>query len=388
MREAWGPGAQARRGSATSSAGRRPSADGEEEEEEVSDEGADEGENEPVYVTEAHRAWECHYLRRLAKRIHRFACRELDSSEEALFMLFTQHDEDLNGVVSGDEVQKLMDTIEQNVPPTSSAASRPPVRRDGTVHFVDMLQWYSGESGGQFKETTAGFSLTSLTVGVLGSGMVYDDARIDKLGFEELRRNVVGYKRLWWQLRTLKEERLLAEPQAVESRTGTEEAMPRYYEVLEKEFEGDSAGLFELFSEADVNNNMLLEAEEVEGLLCLLDKDATEDDVTRYMNEINLSDGPLSFTSFVDWWDQAVTVQNSLVAEKGLAFMAGMRAAFASSKVSSFWSETAVKRRWVEAKKAGHLQALREAYCQTLRELREFKMERDLRRAEEECAQL
>ncbi|CAK0807690.1 unnamed protein product, partial [Prorocentrum cordatum] len=145
-------------------------------------------------------------------------------------------------------------------------------------------------------ETTAGFSFTSLTVGVLGSGMVYDDARIDKLGFDELRRNVIGYKRLWWQLRILKEERLLAEPQ---------------------EFEGDAAGLFELFSEADVNNNMLLEAEEVESLLCLLDKDATEDDVARYMNEINLSDGPLSFTSFVDWWDQACSVQNSLVAEKG-----------------------------------------------------------------------
>ncbi|CAJ1333272.1 unnamed protein product [Effrenium voratum] len=100
------------------------------------------------------------------------------------------------------------------------------------------------------------------------------------------------------------------------------------------------------------------------------------------------ADGPLSFSSLIDWWDQARTVPNSLVSEKGSALVASIKGRAYAATVAGLFGDTAVQNRWDQADAAGTLQALRQAYCRTLREVREYKAERDLRRAETECAQL
>ncbi|CAE7710625.1 unnamed protein product, partial [Symbiodinium pilosum] len=64
--------------------------------------------DEAVYLSEAYREWEVHYLRRLAMRIHRLLTLELDRAEEALFAVFVQHDANLDGRVRGEEASKLM----------------------------------------------------------------------------------------------------------------------------------------------------------------------------------------------------------------------------------------------------------------------------------------
>jgi len=53
-------------------------------------------------------------------------------------------------------------------------------------------------------------------------------------------------------------------------------------------------------------------------------------------------------------------------------------------------SETAARRKWREAAAKGteHVEALRDAYIRTLTEVREYKMERDLRAAEVEAAKI
>eukprot|EP00439_Symbiodinium_sp_Y106_P054209 s3096_g7.t1 len=101
-----------------------------------------------------------------------------------------------------------------------------------------------------------------------------------------------------------------------------------------------------------------------------------------------LADGPLSFASLIDWWDQARTVPNSLVSEKGSTLVASIKGRSYAATVAGLFGDTAVQRRWDQADAEGTLQALRQAYCRTWREVREYKAERDLRKAETECAQL
>merc|ERR1712048_774365 len=112
----------------------------------------------------------------------------------------------------------------------------------------------------------------------------------------------------------------------MEDEKGLWDALPAYYAQLAKEFDGDAELLFELFNEVDESGNMLLEEAEVQSMLHLLDPGASEKELKRYISEINLSDGPLNFASLLDWWDQARSVSNSLVAEKGPALIATVKA--------------------------------------------------------------
>lgn len=344
--------------------------------------------NEVVFITEAYKEWEGLYLKRLAKRIHRLVCQELTRSEEALFMLFTTYDENLDGVVRGDEASRLVEAIEEAAPGAADAEDVPLQEQDSSISFVSLLKWYSGDMGDDFKETTARFNLTSLLTGFLGSGMLQNDSRLEALSNTGLRRSIVGYRRLLTQLRQLREERVLAAAREVESSVGLEDAMPEYYKILAQEFDGDAEHLFELFCEADEAGQLQLESQEVETLLRLLDTGATEADLKRYITEINLTDGPLTFASLIDWWDQARSVPNSLVAEKGATLLASVKAQAARRSLGGIFGETAAQRRWAEAKEAGQLQALRQAYCRTYSEVREYKIERDLRNAETDCARL
>eukprot|EP00413_Alexandrium_margalefii_P016820 CAMPEP_0204549340 /NCGR_PEP_ID=MMETSP0661-20131031/24276_1 /ASSEMBLY_ACC=CAM_ASM_000606 /TAXON_ID=109239 /ORGANISM="Alexandrium margalefi, Strain AMGDE01CS-322" /LENGTH=81 /DNA_ID=CAMNT_0051556283 /DNA_START=30 /DNA_END=272 /DNA_ORIENTATION=+ len=81
--------------------------------------------------------------------------------------------------------------------------------------------------------------MTSFFVGLLGSGMVHCDKRLDNMDWAGLRRNVLGYRRLLEQLRQLQLVRALRPAQTLESREGLLAAMPAYYHALSREFEGD-----------------------------------------------------------------------------------------------------------------------------------------------------
>eukprot|EP00438_Fugacium_kawagutii_P004292 Skav233858 [mRNA] locus=scaffold33:46668:56009:- [translate_table: standard] len=84
-------------------------------------------------------------------------------------------------------------------------------------------------------------------------------------------------------------------------------------------------------------------------------------------------------------WDQARTVPNSLVSEKGATLVASIKVGQPGgcggnmclsffchpATVAGMFGDTAVQKRWDQADAAGTLQALRQAYCRTLREARE-----------------
>merc|ERR1719379_2542654 len=86
----------------------------------------------------------------------------------------------------------------------------------------------------------------------------------------------------------------------------------------------------------------------------------------------------------MDWWDQARSVANSLVAEKGMALIASVKARATTAR---FAADSHAKRKFAEAAKKGpaDLEALKEAYIRTINEIREYKMERDFRQAEVEA---
>eukprot|EP00930_Biecheleria_cincta_P057199 TRINITY_DN43173_c0_g1_i1.p1 TRINITY_DN43173_c0_g1~~TRINITY_DN43173_c0_g1_i1.p1 ORF type:complete len:429 (-),score=83.85 TRINITY_DN43173_c0_g1_i1:30-1316(-) len=342
--------------------------------------------DEAVYLSEGHRDWEMHYLRRLGMHIHRMVTAELDRSEEALFMIFVGHDANLDGRVKGEEAKNLLQVIEDYAPGSLDESS--PADTDGTISFVSLLRWYSGSKGGEHRDTSYAFSATSLLTGLLGSGMAGCDARLQALDWMQLRRNIIGYRRLYNQVRSFLEERMLTRVQDFENESGILAAIPEYYKLLGREFEGDAEHLFELFSEVDESNNLLLEFSEVETLLRHLDTGASDEDVRRYITEMALEEGPTSFASLVDWWDQARNVSNSLVAEKGTALIAGIKSRAYSSKMSGLFTETTVQKRWAEAERAGTLENLRDAYCRTIKEYRQYKAERNLQMAESDCAKL
>ncbi|CAE7710612.1 unnamed protein product, partial [Symbiodinium pilosum] len=108
------------------------------------------------------------------------------------------------------------------------------------------------------------------------------------LDWLSLRKNVMGYRRIYSQLRELKEEKMLTAVMERESQNGLLETMPEYYKLLAKEFESDMELLFELFCEVDESNNLLLEEREVEIMLRKMDTAATQEDLRRYVAEINL----------------------------------------------------------------------------------------------------
>jgi len=180
--------------------------------------------DEAVYLTDAHRDWEQIYLIRLAMKIHRMVTAQLSSSEEALFMIFTGYDTNLDGKVKGREARKLLAVIKEFAP--DSIAESSPLRKDGVISFVSLLEWYSGRNGTEHKETSVGFSATALLTGLLGSGMVQCDARIQALDWISLRRNVLGYRRLYHQVRELQEERMIAKMQELESQNGLLDTLP------------------------------------------------------------------------------------------------------------------------------------------------------------------
>eukprot|EP00434_Breviolum_minutum_P001023 symbB.v1.2.000897.t1/scaffold27.1/size414596/5 len=216
-------------------------------------------------------------------RIHRLLAAELDRSEEALFAIFVQYDANLDGRVRGSESKQLLKAIEDVAP--GSLAESSPARKDGNISLVSLLRWYNKHT----HQSSYTFSATTLLTGMLGSGMVGCDARLQGMDYLSLRKNVMGYRRIYSQLRELKEERMLAVVQDQESQNGLLETMPEYYRLLAKEFEGDMELLFELFCEVDESNNLLLEEREVEIMLRLMDTAATPEDLRRYIAEINLA---------------------------------------------------------------------------------------------------
>lgn len=377
-----------------------------------------------VYLTAYHRLWERHYLKRLASKMHRLVCAELDRSEEALLMLYLAHSPSLEGQVHGCEATKLVDSIsrafsggktegakgfftsrENSTGETSADGTQLDEgiakisAPDGSVSFLSMLRWYRN-LGNQRPNlecsvqavlppsSPTGFDVASLFVGVLGSGLLQNDTRLDALDWAALRKNVVRYRRLLLDVKRFQEEMLFAPARELERCDGLEKAMSAYYAVLAREFEGEGEYLFELFCLVDKEEELFLGRTEVKALLRLLDGGASACEIDRYVQEINLDDGPLSFPSLVDWWDQACAVKNSLVSEKGARLRANIKANSAGAQLSGFFVQTAVQRQWSNAITKDRLEVLQTAYLRTVQELREYKMERDLRKAEEQCSML
>jgi len=348
----------------------------------------DDYDNEEVFISNAFQDWECIYLKRLARSIHRLVCSQLEHhTEEALFMLFIRHDQDMDGEIRGQEVTHLLEILgEAGVAEEERKRLQATDSKDGAISFIALLEWYNQNASGTRRDTNAQFNIHSLSVGLLGSGILGCDARLDQLNNIRLRRNIVGYRRLLEQLRQARERKEIQKVNELESKQGLKASMESYYALLKQEFQGDEEHLFEIFSEVDESGNMMLEETEVASLLQLLDKGASDDDVRRYLREINIAeDGPLTFDGFVNWWEEAQNVPTSLIGQKGAGLIAGVRAEALRLKASSLFFETAVQRRWQKADHVNNLPSLRQAYCRTFSE-RKYHIDRQIRKLEEECA--
>eukprot|EP00927_Polykrikos_kofoidii_P011297 TRINITY_DN14780_c0_g1_i1.p1 TRINITY_DN14780_c0_g1~~TRINITY_DN14780_c0_g1_i1.p1 ORF type:complete len:429 (-),score=53.63 TRINITY_DN14780_c0_g1_i1:61-1284(-) len=340
-----------------------------------------------IYFTDCYREWEQVYLRRLAKRIHRLVCSELDSVDESLFMLFLRSDKNLDGKVAGDEAVQLRDAIEEALPGmiSQNKSAGGLCGEAGAISFVSLLNWF--EKSRSLMSSPTVFNISSLTVGLIGSGALESDARLDGLSRQDLQRHIKGYRSILWQVRMRLDEKEVVHARKQELDSGLTVAMQSYYKALTRDFEADSARLFELFSEVDVSGNLRLDVDEVRRFFAMLDPSASAEELSRYTAEVDLSEGPLTFASLLEWWDQARSVPNSLVAEKGVSLSKSVNLR-ASQRTLGGLFESSVQKQWKAAKDKHRLQALRQAYICTLTQVRDYKLDRDLRRAEVECAEL
>eukprot|EP00927_Polykrikos_kofoidii_P011298 TRINITY_DN14780_c0_g2_i1.p1 TRINITY_DN14780_c0_g2~~TRINITY_DN14780_c0_g2_i1.p1 ORF type:complete len:349 (-),score=68.50 TRINITY_DN14780_c0_g2_i1:72-1118(-) len=338
--------------------------------------------DQDIYLTTSHREWERHYLKRIAKRIHRLVCSELDSGEESLFMLFTRFDENLDGMITGDEATKLCDSIEEVAPGAinGNSSERSFLQDDGSIMFISLLDWF--EENSHLVDSSMAFNISSLTVGILGSGVLENDARLDGLSWVGIQQNIHGYRNLLKQVRKRHDDKVLMIAHENEKESGLIAAMPSYYDALTRSLDGDKLHLLELFSEVDVSCNMLLEEDEITNFIRLLDQWATPQEVARYTAEMNMSEKTLTFALILDWWDQARSVPNSLVSEKGASLIATVSLRASQRRVGSLFFERSVQKQWRVADESGRLGVLRDAYVRTLAEMREYWFFRDLRRAE------
>jgi len=295
------------------------------------------------------------------------------------------YDRNLDGIATGAEAAELLKAIEKAMPGATSDSDSP-MARDGSISLISLLRWFTVKE--KANATAWSFSIAAVPVSVVGSGTLSSDSRFDQLSWQELRSTYVGYREVFKQVMDFKDELTLTSLGKAESTTRLIDVMPMYYDILAKQFEGDTEHLFELFNEVDINGNMALEQEDVEKLLSLVDPTATDEDMSRYVNEINLMDGPLSFVALLDWWDQARIVTNSLIAEKGATLVARLNADAMKRRVNNLFGESNIRAQWRRAQEENRLEELRDSYIQTFKELREYKLERDLRTAERECAEL
>ena len=85
------------------------------------------------------------------------------------------------------------------------------------------------------------------------------------------------------------------------------------HRLLQKEFEAEAEVLYETFCEADERFKGFLKGSEQRYLMQLIDPDASEEDVSTYVQEINADASGLGFLDLLDWWEQAKEVPQSLV---------------------------------------------------------------------------
>jgi hypothetical protein len=210
------------------------------------------GFQEPLLLTAAYAEWEKEYLVRVAQQIHRLVCAELDRREEALFMLFTQYDENLDGRISQGEIWALIKQVcsTESHKEADEIVAQLDVDGDGYISFLELLRWWNSEDEHDNALSGTRFGIVAAVVGLVGSGYLQTDDRIRSLDTEMLRRNIVGYKKILRQIadhkvsvklekvRQMEEDECLSAPQAIS----------RYHDLLFEDLDGDCALLFYLLT--------------------------------------------------------------------------------------------------------------------------------------------
>jgi len=347
--------------------------------------------DEPLFLTSSHELWAREYYIRFTRRIHQLILDSLEDKEQNLFSYYLLHDVDLNGALEKDEVQDMVAAMSRSKLNSRSVVDfmrTVDANGDGVITFMELLKHWSTHSLAEAALTCRGRNF----YGALNTGLPDDweeqvEERIRRLEPKAVREGASQYK---LTLRYVTEWGIINKLQDVFTFEGVEGLVPKtmqqYHDLLTSEFEGEMDLLFNLFMSVDTSGNMSLEDDEIQQLILLLDPTATGRDIDRYVDEINPEDGVLSFVSLVDWWEQAKSVPNSLVAERGVTFLLNMKARNASNAVLSYFGESDLAKQWklLARNEPKKLRTLRENYQQTFVELRRYKLSKRLREIEEE----
>eukprot|EP00929_Paragymnodinium_shiwhaense_P028824 TRINITY_DN16637_c0_g1_i2.p1 TRINITY_DN16637_c0_g1~~TRINITY_DN16637_c0_g1_i2.p1 ORF type:complete len:328 (-),score=78.62 TRINITY_DN16637_c0_g1_i2:403-1386(-) len=323
-------------------------------------------------------SWEKEYLKRLGKAIHRLVCAELDSFEESLFILFVRFDTNLDGHIAGSEVPRFLEALEKLVSGATAEAESKLMMGDGKISFIKLIRWIADAANDN--RLSAGFRLSSMSVGMLGSAAIVMDERLEKLNWCQLRQNVYGYRKLLQKIRKAKQD------DAVDALFDGEDAgFKEHYNLVSGEMDGDMKHLFELFCETDTSHNLRLESHEIVVLFQRFDAQASSAELLRYFRELNMRGNSLTFVSFCDWWHQAQQQPASLVSEKGVQLLAAMKAKAASRSLATMFTASSSERHWQTGVGNNKLAALKTGYLDTYEDLRQYKLFRMIRDVETQC---
>eukprot|EP00929_Paragymnodinium_shiwhaense_P077883 TRINITY_DN40215_c0_g1_i1.p1 TRINITY_DN40215_c0_g1~~TRINITY_DN40215_c0_g1_i1.p1 ORF type:complete len:377 (+),score=115.48 TRINITY_DN40215_c0_g1_i1:61-1191(+) len=351
-----------------------------------------------VFLTDEHTKLERMYLCRLSQNIHRIVVKELDSEEESLFLMFSEGDANMNGSISQDEIKKVVEQVgaEASADELQAIFKAMDLNGDGTVSFIELLKWWHGElegdgAAGALKEKAGfGFKARSFAVGAAGSGVMGSDERLAKLEVAGLKENITGYKRILMQISEHKMLKKLAETEAFEQENGlTAATLNKYLGMLQAEFEDDMALLFDIFCEVDKSGDFLVDGQEVKTLIKLLDSEASEADVEKYLEDVAMDNGALTYALFVSWWDHVLHDASGIVAEKGTILQASIKARSIKSKGTALFHqftqgdhELMTLWRDLEASEPQKLSKFKEGFKRAILECRRYKMAKHIKQAE------
>jgi len=215
--------------------------------------------------------------------------------------------------------------------------------------------------------------------------------RLRNLKIKAVRKGLVEYKVALQYATEIRIIHDLNEAQSFEEEHGLgAKSMRFFHDLLTGSFEGEMELLFELFMGVDRTENLILDNEEIRELILLLDPNASNVDVVRYMNEVNLfkKKGELNYVALLDWWNRTRTKEDSIVAQKGTAFLLLLKARSVSSGLFRYaYGLADLEKKWrkLAKKEPPKLHRLRESYRHAFVELRRYKLKLHLTEAEESC---
>eukprot|EP00928_Gymnodinium_smaydae_P043801 TRINITY_DN29282_c0_g1_i1.p1 TRINITY_DN29282_c0_g1~~TRINITY_DN29282_c0_g1_i1.p1 ORF type:complete len:362 (+),score=99.51 TRINITY_DN29282_c0_g1_i1:126-1211(+) len=348
--------------------------------------------SDKAFLTDVAAKWEHHLLLRVAKALSRLVAKDLTKQEEELFELYQRYDHNLDGVVAGEEAVALAKDSEELCKAKEGEEEGVTLidEKTGSTTFRRMLQWQESRDAA----LPTGFAATFASYMGESETVKCTDARLEMMDNDELRKSIVGYRMILKDVREHYRDKLIDEVLATEKEHGLFESARAFHHMVVSQLDQNEQVVFDAFLQVDVSGDLHLCRSEVQSLMHRIMPDAQKPEINGYVEEMVKMGGDdeiLTFGDVLRWWHGSRENPDSVLAQKLDAMIASMQSIALNNRLDSLitgaWSG---ERLWKLARERGDeaMQTVRDSYLSVMSEVREYKMELEIRHIEIKSGQL